>query len=301
MSTPVLWFLMMLFQASAAPVTRYADVPASSIGFWRVFGAALLLAPGWARARRAGPGAPILPRGAALTGFFLGAHFATWCWALQHTTIANAVLFVGMQPVLTPFLGRWMNGDRLTTRELGGTAAACGGMAWILGGQILLTPDHLPGSLMALASMVCCAFYLVLGRRHRSPGSIFLFSVPVYASAAATQAVFALALDGGLFTGDASTRMALAALALVPTVGGHTLALLLLRRTTAHVIALSVPAQFVLNTIVAVPLFAERPAVWFYPGAALVTAGVVAAILAPRRPAPPGLESADAAEPETNH
>ncbi len=296
MPTSVLWIWMTLFQASAAPVTRYALVPASSIGFWRVFGAALLLAPWWLRARAADPGRPVFPRGAALTGFFLGAHFATWCWALQKTTIANAVLFVGMQPVLTPFLGRWINGDRLTAREVGGTVAAVGGMAWILGGQILITPEHLPGSLMALLSMVCCAFYLVLGRRHRAPGSIVLFSAPVYAAAAATQAVFALAIDGGVFTGDASTALALAALALIPTVGGHTLTMHLLRRMKAHAVALSVPAQFVLNTIVAVPLFAERPASWFYPGAALVTAGVIAAILPPRRGAPIRPEA-----PPTNH
>jgi drug/metabolite transporter (DMT)-like permease len=153
-------------------------------------------------------------------------------------------------------------------------------MAWILGGQILVTPDQLPGSLMALLSMVCCAFYLSFGRKHRESGNILLFSVPVYAAAAAAQALFALVLDGGVFAGSGHTTwIALAALAVIPTVGGHTLTLTLLRRTTAHTVALSVPAQFVLNTIVAVPLFGERPDAWFYPGAALVTAGVLLAIL----------------------
>jgi drug/metabolite transporter (DMT)-like permease len=285
MPTPILWLLMMLFQASAAPMTRFADVPASSIGFWRVLGAAVVLSPWWLRGRRSEPGHALLPRGSLLAGFCLGAHFATWCWSLMHTTIANAVLFVGMQPLLTPFLGRWLCGDRLTAREVAGTIAACAGMAWILGGQVMLTPDQLPGSLMALLSMVFCAAYLVLARRYRGGGPVLLFVVPVYLAAAATQAVSALAFEGGIAVGDGRTTLALAALVLVPTVGGHTLAMLLLRRTTAHVIAISVPAQFVLNTIAAVFLFDEVPSVWFYPGAALVTAGVVAAVL-PARAAP---------------
>jgi drug/metabolite transporter (DMT)-like permease len=285
MPIPVLWMLMLVFQASAAPLTRFAHVPPASIGFWRVAIAALVLAPWWLRARRSAPGRPLLPADAALAGLCLGAHFATWCWALLHTTIANAVLFVGMQPLLTPFLGRWLCGDRLTAREVAGTAAACAGMAWILGGQVMLTPEHLPGSLVALLSMVFCAAYLALGRRGRGDGPVLLFVVPVYVFAAAAQAVAALAVDGGVAWGDGPTTLALAALVLVPTVGGHTLAMLLLRRTTAHVVALSVPAQFVLNTIAAVFLFGEVPSGWFYPGAALVTAGVIAAVL-PARAAP---------------
>ena len=296
MPTPILWLLMMLFQASAAPMTRFADsLPASSIGFWRVLGAVAVLAPWWLRARRAAPGHALLPGGAALAGLCLGAHFATWCWALLHTTIANAVLFVGMQPLLTPFLGRWLCGDRLTAREVAGTAAACAGMAWILGGQVMLTPDQLPGSLVALLSMVFCAAYLALGRRYREDGPVLLFVVPVYLAAAATQAVSALAIDGGVFAGDGRTTLVLAALVLVPTVGGHTLAMLLLRRTTAHVIALSVPAQFVLNTIAAVFLFDEVPKDWFYPGAALVTAGVIAAVLPARAPEGASTPGRDAA------
>ena len=285
MPTPILWLLMMLFQASAAPMTRIAyPLPASSIGFWRVLGAVAVLAPWWLRARRAAPCHKLLPGGAILAGFCLGAHFATWCWSLQpgRTTIANAVLFVGMQPLLTPFLGRWLCGDRITAREVAGTAVACAGMAWILGGHVMLTPDQLPGSLVALLSMVFCAAYLALGRRYRGEGPVLLFVVPVYLAAAATQAVAALAINGGVVGGDGRTTLVLAALVLVPTVGGHTLAMLLLRRTTAHVIALSVPAQFVLNTIAAVFLFGEVPSGWFYPGAALVTAGVVAAVLPSR-------------------
>ena len=296
MPIPILWLLMLVFQASAALMTRLlAHVPPASIGFWRVAGASLVLAPWWLRARRAAPGRPLLPPGAALAGLCLGAHFATWCWSLLHTTVANAVLFVGMQPLLTPFLGRWLCGDRITVREVAGTAVACAGMAWILGGQVMLTPDDLPGSLVALLSMVFCAVYLAVGRRYRGDGPVLLFVVPVYVFAAAAQAVAALAIDGGVAGGDVRTILVLAALVLVPTVGGHTLAMLLLRRTTAHVIALSVPAQFVLNTIAAVYLFDEVPKDWFYPGAALVTAGVIAAVLPARAPEGASTPGRDAA------
>jgi drug/metabolite transporter (DMT)-like permease len=281
MPIPLLWILVTLLQASAAPITRYCDIPASSIGFWRVVGAVLVLAPWWLRARASSPGHRAIPRGTVMAGILLGAHFATWCWSLQHTTIANAVLFVGMQPLLTPFLGWWLSGDRLSGREWAGTAAACAGMAWILGGQVMYDEQQLAGSLVALLSMVFCALYLAVGRKYRGDEPVVLFSVPVYVAAAATQAASALAVDGAIRLGPPATIAALAALVLLPTVGGHTLAMFMLRRSKAHTVALTVPAQFVLNTIVAVPLFGEVPSAWFYPGAALVVGGVAAAVLRP--------------------
>ena len=66
---------------------------------------------------------------------------------------------------------------------------------------------------------------------------------------------------------------------LVPTVGGHTLAMYLLRRLKAHTIALSIPMQFLLITIAGAIRFHESPRWFFYPGALLVIAGVLLATL----------------------
>lgn len=275
----LIWLTITLCQASSALLTRYCDLPATSIGFWRAFGAAVIFAP-WAGALwwKKRPAACI-PKGAVLAGIFFGLHFATWAWALQHTTIANAMLGIGLLPLVTPWLGRAFVGDRLNAWESTGAALASGGMAWVIAGQALFTPGHLPGSLMALLSMLCCALYLVFGRKHRAREHVLRFSVGVYIVAAATQALGAWLLQGGISLAPGRTLAALVALILVPTVAGHTLMMYLLRHAKAHTVGLSVPTQFVFNTLAAVFLFGEFPSRWFYPGAAVVGIGVLVAIL----------------------
>ena len=86
-------------------------------------------------------------------------------------------------------------------------------------------------------------------------------------------------MSGGIYVGRGWTPVALLALILVPTVGGHTLVMYLLRHAKAQTLSLSVPAQFAISVIAAWIVFGEAPSVWFYPGAALVLAGVMVGVV----------------------
>jgi drug/metabolite transporter (DMT)-like permease len=283
------WFAATLLTSSAAIMTRYAHVPASSIGFWRVFGAACILSP-WCLTAWRREGRPrLFTKGTTLVGLLLGLHFATWCWALQNTTIANAMLFVGLQPLMAPFLARPLLGERLNRGELVGCLLACLGMVWILGGQFRSGREHLAGSLVAFVSALLCAGYFVLTRKYRARRNALVFGVPVYATAAVVQAVAGFAVDGGIRVGDGPTQLALLGLILLPTVGGHTLAIYLLRHVKSQMMTLSVPTQFILATVAAMFLFKETPALSFSVGAALVMAGVVLGV-ARSGTAPPPVE-----------
>jgi len=269
------WSAVTILAASAAIMIKYCHIPASSIGFWRVLGAAALLAPFWFRRwRHEGMPQPV-STGSALAGFFLGVHFATWCWAIQHTTIANAALFMGLQPLISPFIARAVIGERLNRGELAAVALAFCGMVWIVGGQVAVSPNDIAGTVVSFVSAILCAAYFVVSRKYRPREHILLYSTGVYLTAAAVQAVCAVCMDGRIALGGMETKLALAGLVLFPTIGGHTLAMYLLRHAKAQVMALSVPAQFVVSAMLAVPLFHEVPAWWFYPGALLISAGVV--------------------------
>ncbi|NLF38561.1 DMT family transporter [bacterium] len=274
----VVWIVIAVLASSAAILTRYCGIPAASIGFWRVFGAAVILMPFCLRARLTLPGTRLLTKGAILAGVFLGLHFATWCWSIQHTTIANASLFIGVQPLIAPFIAHFLTRDRLNRWEYVAVALATAGMVWLFGGQMLLSRKDLAGTGVALLSAVLCATYFVLGRRYRASQHILLFSVGVYVTAAAVQALGACVFEGGIRIGAGYTPLALLGLILLPTVGGHTLAMYLLRHVKPQVVVFSVPSQFVLTTVAAVPLFGEAPSLWFYPGAALIVSGVVLGI-----------------------
>ncbi len=274
-----LWALITLFGASAAILTKYCDMPASSIGFWRVCGAVVVLAPWWLRAWRAAGRPALFTPGALIAGVLLGAHFATWCWALLHTTVANATLFIGLQPLITPFIARLVLRERLNRWEILAVALACAGTVWIVRGQLRMDATQLAGTLVAMCSAVLCSAYFVTCRKCRANQHIMLFSVSVYAVAALTQAAAAVLLDGGIQCGGMRSMLAVLALILLPTVGGHTLAMYLLKHVKSQIVALSIPTQFIFSTTAAVFLFTQVPSRWFYPGAALILLGVILGIV----------------------
>ena len=74
------------------------------------------------------------------------------------------------------------------------------------------------------------------------------------------------------------------ALVLLPTIGGHTLSMFLLRHVKSQMMTFSIPTQFVIGTFLAMLLFAEQPRPGFWLGAALVLAGVVLGILPKQKP-----------------
>ncbi|MFA6291806.1 MAG: DMT family transporter [Victivallales bacterium] len=282
------WFVIAVLTSSAALLTRYCHIPASSIGFWRVLGAALVLLPWWFTAWRRENRPAVFSLGSSLAGVFLGLHFATWAWSLQHTTIANAMLFIGLQPLMAPFIARPLLGERLNRWEKLACLLACFGMVWILGQQLTFGREQLPGSIVALLSAFLCACYFVLARKYRTNQHALLFSLPVYTTAAAVQCVAGVILDGGVFIGDTDTRFALLGLILLPTVGGHTLIIYLLRHVKSQLITLSVPAQFILGTMAAMYLFHEIPSPWFFAGATMVLGGVILGVLKSGQAQTPG-------------
>ncbi len=268
----------MLLGSSSSILTRYArGIPPSSIGFWRVAGAALFLAP-WAFAVWRKENRPrVFTLGVVLTGLLFGLHFATWSWSLLHTNVANALLFVGLQPLIAPFIAYPLLKERLNRRELVGCLLACVGMVWILGEQFHMERQEVAGSLVAFLSAILCAAYLVLSRKYRSSFNIMIFSFGVYTVAALVQAGLGLALNGGIYVGQTwGQNLAVLGLILLPTVGGHTLSMFLLKHVKSQMMALSVPAQFIFGTLAAYFLALDPlPKAAFWIGALLVMAGVV--------------------------
>ncbi len=283
----LLWSVITMLTASAAILIRYCDIPAASIGFWRAFGAAAVLLPWWYVVWRRDRTQAPFSRGACLTGIFFGLHFASWAWAVQHTTIANAMLFIGIQPLLAPLVARPLLGERLTRWEGVACLLACSGMVLILGQHLTTGREALPGAIVAFVSAFLCACYFVLARKYRRTRHALLFSVPVYLTAAVVQALAGVMLDGGVYIGDRGSQLALLALILFPTVGGHTLMMYLLRHVKSQMITLSVPAQFLIGSTVAFFLFGELPRAGFLAGAVVVLAGVVLGVVMSESQAPP--------------
>ncbi len=275
----LIWCVITVMASSAAILTRLCDIPASSIGFWRVFGAGLIMLPFALRFRLQNPQERMFGLGIMITGIFLGAHFATWCWAIQKTSIANATLFVGLQPLMVPFIAHSLVKEKINKWETFGVILAALGTVWLTFQQLHVDRKDMPGILVSILTALICATYIVLGRKYRAGHHILVFSTGVFLVAAFVQALSSLAINGHVGIGDSRSVMALCALVLFPTIGGHALMMYLIRYAKPQLISFTIPAQFVLATIAAVPIFGEIPRLWFYPGAALIIAGVAIGIL----------------------
>ncbi|RLD12094.1 MAG: hypothetical protein DRI44_01775 [Chlamydiae bacterium] len=275
----LIWILVTVFSASAAVLVRLCSIPAVSIGFWRAFGAAVILLPFWFRAWLKEGKPSIFNLGAVLAGVAFGLHFSTWCWAIQHTTLANAALFVALMPLIVPFIAHLLIKEKLNKQEFIGVVLSVMGAGWLLSRQFMNEPGEMGGSIVAFLSAVCCGVYFVIGRKYRGKQHVILFSGQVYIVAAIVQGAIAYIFFDGIFVGDTRSVLSLIGLIIFPTIGGHTLAIYLLRHAKTQMVSFSVPAQFVLVTIVAAVLFGEIPHVWFYPGAALIVAGTLIAIM----------------------
>jgi len=275
----LVWIIVTVFSASAGILVRLCSIQAVSIGFWRAIGAFVILFPFWLRAWLKEGRPPIFTTGAVFAGVAFGVHFSTWCWAIQHTTVANAALFVALMPLIVPFIAHVLIKEKLNKLEFIGVVFAVVGAGWLLTRQFSIEPDHLAGSFVSLFSAFCCGVYFVLGRKYRQKQHVILFSGQVYLVAAVVQAAIAYIFFDGISIGDKRNIFSLVALIIFPTIGGHTLAIYLLRHAKTQMLSFSVPAQFVLVSIAAAILFGEIPHAWFYPGTALIVAGTIIAII----------------------
>ncbi|HCE45419.1 MAG TPA: hypothetical protein DET40_17915 [Lentisphaeria bacterium] len=274
----LLWVVITLLTSSASILTRYCNISAASIGFWRVFGAAMLILPFAIWISRKENKNKFFTKGTLLAGLFLGAHFTTWCWGIQNTSIANACLFIGLQPLITPFIAHYMIGERLNKWEILAVVIAIMGTLWLTIHQFSASRSDFAGITVTFISAILCSTYFVISRKFRAGHHIFVFSTEVFFVAAFVQAIAAILIYGSIEIGDTQSILALAGLILLPTVGGHALVMYVLKYAKPQLISFSVPAQFVLATIMAIPLFKEVPPLWFYPGAILVLTGVILGI-----------------------
>lgn len=274
----------------AAIFVKWADAPASTIAFWRnAIGALCLLPFAFPRRRE-------LPKGRALAllplaGVALALHFAWWIASLSHTSVAASVVLVCTQPIFVAVLARVVLGERVSLTTALGIAIALLG-AVCIGAESLVVDDGaaahpraLFGNLLALAGAVAIAVYVLLGRRSRTTDGVPLvpYTFVVYASAAATLLVVALAFGDAITGFDDQTWMAIVALALLPQLLGHTIFNWALKYVRAAVLSSTILLEPVIASALAWAIFDERPGTMVLVGGGVVLGGLVVVLLGRER------------------
>jgi len=261
-----------------AILVRYAAAPALVIAFWRkTFASLILLGPAAFRARRGLPGRVelrgLLPYVVG-TGFLLACHFGAWFVALDLTTVASSVVLVSTSPIWTALMGAVVLKERVSSRGILAIGLSVAGVVFIAWGDWGGGREAVLGDLLSVASAMCAAGYLTMGRHVRHRIHLVHWLLGVYAVSAAFLAAGA-ALSGDPFRGfDGRTWLMFALLALVPSTLGHNLLNYAVRFMEAYKVNIAVLVEPVVSAILAALLFAEVPGLPFYPGSALILAAV---------------------------
>jgi drug/metabolite transporter (DMT)-like permease len=250
------------------------------VAAYRLLLACALLLPAFLRARRRHPehGLGALARAAVPAALLLAAHFWSWNLSVRMTAVANASLIVNLVAVAMPFVIWVMARERLTARELGGTALALAGTAVLAAADYRLDLRHFAGDLLCFGSMLTFTVYLAWNRRCVHVPTIWLYVPVVYGLAG----VVCLALGGwragGVLVTDPREAWLMLGLAVVPTIAGHTILNASMRVLRSQVVAVLNLGQFIPAGILAWWCFGEVPGAAFAAAVALVIGGALVVI-----------------------
>ena len=269
----MLWsFALLVFGiiacASAVIIIRLSQIPPVTLAAYRLLGAALFLSPlflkEWRARRRRWPLhqlllAPLWP------ALMLALHFVTWIMGARLTPAANASLIVNLAPLVMPFLLYLFLREKINRRETWATVLTFVGVGVLGFSDYTISTTFLKGDLVCFISMLFFSIYLVLGRKNLAKYSLWLYIVPLYFYAFCFCFLCALVRETPLsFYGWRETGLALA-LALIPTVIGHTVLNYAMRRLRGQVVSILSMFQFVFAGMLSYLFFREIPSVTFYP------------------------------------
>lgn len=208
-------------------------------------------------------------------GVALAFHFWLWIESLKHVSVANSVLLVTAHPLLVGALSVRLLGERMESSQWAGMGIALGGIAMITAGDWKTgLSQELIGDLLALLGMVAFAAYLLIGRRLRQGLPTLVYVVPVYGVSALVLLLIVMVMSTPLIGYPAQDWAIFLALAVVCTIGGHTLYNYSLAHVPASLVSVTLLGEPVLSSLFAWLVLSEVPGWFVLPGGMLVLAGI---------------------------
>ena len=253
-----------------------AGVPPISIAFYRMALATCLLSPvalalKWREIRSlSGRDLLLLASG----GLFLALHFGAWITSFKYIPIATAVVLVNSHPLFVVIAAYFFLGDRPTRRHLSGTVIGLAGMAIISHDGLRGAEFALWGDSLAILGALAIVGYFIVGRKARARVSLLAYVTPLYAFCSLILLVGALGSGSRLYPYDARVWFYLLALAVVPTIVGHTVFNWAIKHVRPAAISVAFLGEPVVAALLALLLFGQQLSVSTLIGGAFVLGGV---------------------------
>ncbi len=278
---PYLVLVLGILAVSSAAIlisfARAEGVPAVTIAALRLTLASLMLAP-IATVRARNEWRQLTRRDlllAILSGILLALHFAFWISSLDYTSVMSSVVLVSTNPL---FVGA---ASVLLLRESLGSGTIVGIGVAALGTGLIGYSDlgqagteSLQGDALALAGAVAVSGYLLIGRRLRRQLSLLAYIGLVYSTAAVVLIAMAFVMGASLFGYSAAGYMFVVLLALGPQLIGHSSYNWALKYLSATFITITLLAEPIGATLLAIPLLSQVPSPIKLLGGALILIGI---------------------------
>ena len=208
-STPrsawMLLFVALFAVSSAGAVLQsMTEIPPILRASWRMQGTALVLLPGFIFQLSKVDRSIFNMRDFVIifiSSIFLAAHFGSWVWSLDHTSLVHSLLFVTSHPLvvvlLMPILGSEIRRGHILGASIGFFGAALTLKDIDSGGEVTLI-----GNLFAFIGAVTVVGYLFSGRYLRSERNmpLFIYAFPVTFLSAVWLTPTSLIIEGTSFS-----------------------------------------------------------------------------------------------------
>ena len=278
----------------AAPIVRWSLAESLAkplaIAFWRMTFSALLTSALWVASSRADRRRPDPRYGsrewalAGLAGLLLAVHFGTWISSLSFISVTASVVLVNTQPI---FAALWAS---LFLKELPTRLQWIGIGVAVLGATFMSLGSGGEGSLLghflALVGAATLAAYYVVGRSLRRSTSLWAYVTRVYGVSAVALLGGAIVAGSPLVGYPAGAWAVFLALALGPSLLGHTLLNWSLRWLSASLVNVVSLGESVGAALLAFLWFGEVPSQLTVAGGAVTLLGI-ALVLWKREAGPP--------------
>ena len=256
---------------------RLAESPALTIAANRMLLAVLLLLPP-VLASSARRHLQLLNRqdwiGVLVSGACLALHFGLWTVSLSYTSVASSVIFVSTHPIFVALAELVVFKRRVGVVGSGGIALTMLGSVFVGGGDLRLGGEALYGDVLAVGGALALVGYLIIGRQLRRHMSFLVYSALVYAACWVALSIGAAAAGVSLLGFGPRDLLLFFLLALVSTIGGHTVFNWALRHLPASVIAVAFVGEPAVAALLAWPVLGEPIQMSTALGGALILGGI---------------------------
>jgi drug/metabolite transporter (DMT)-like permease len=214
-------------------------------------------------------------------GIILAGHFGLFVWGLDCTSLPAAVSLISLEPLSVVVLAWLLHGIRPTRLEQLGVMVATAGAVLISRGAG--AGEHrLFGDLLVIGAVVLYGLYISGARALRGELKAGHYAALVYGAAAVTTAIAIAIVPNVNRPLTQHAVIAVIALALIPTVIGHTVVQAAARTTSPAIVALVSPAETVGALIIGALFMGAWPSALEWSGAAVILSGVTIGILGAR-------------------